>query len=302
MPWVGSELMLADVVLSGNAFAVENVKTISGERGKVSVGQPHWASDDVLLFLNDTSGYVNPWSHSISSSETGPIIDNPVSEDFSEPAWRLGSSDFAVLNADKVLLASTRDGRSVLYLATLSTRSLIDVTCPYSVVQQVRLISPHEVVFLASKDDESNAIVRVILNDNGVPTYEVVKSVDSAALPHDIISKPQAYALPMPPSNDPVHVLYYPPFNPRFVPVDHDVPPAVVSIHGGPTGRSLPGLRWEVQYWTSRGWAWSVYGLIFPCSIHQFSIVYPRVEVDYGGSSGYGRKYRYVVVVILICP
>ena len=60
--------MLANVVSSGNTFTVENLKTISGQRKTVSVGQPNWTSDDVLLFLNDSSGYVNPWSYSVSTS------------------------------------------------------------------------------------------------------------------------------------------------------------------------------------------------------------------------------------------
>ena len=266
--------MLADVVSSGNTFTVENVKTISGQRKTVSVGQPNWASDDVLLFLNDSSGYVNPWSHSVSSSETRPVVDSPVPEDFAEPAWGLGNSDFAVLNPETALFASTRDGRSVLSLADLSSRSLTNVLCPYSVVAQMHLISPREVVFFGSKEDESNAIVRAFLNDQGSLTYEMVTSVQSIYLPRDIISIPRSYALPMPPANEPVHVLFYPPFNPRFTPVDGDVPPAVVNIHGGPTSRSLPNLNWAIQYWTSRGWAWSVPSRFVSWLAHNL-ILYP---------------------------
>lgn len=264
--------MLADVVWSNNDFMLKNVKVISGERGRVSVGQPCWVNDEVLLFLNDSSGYVNPWSYSVTSSEAGPVFLTPISEDFSEPPWQFGWNDFAVLSSEEVLFASTRDGHALLYLANLTSRSLAVLPCPYSVLRQLRPVSTREIVLLGTKYDEAATIVRVVLSDQGVPTYETIKSVKLASLPRDIISKPQAYALPMPPSNEPVHVLYYAPFNPRFAPLDGELPPAVVSIHGGPTARSVPGLDWKTQFWTSRGWAWSA--LVFlPCSIDSNPLV-----------------------------
>lgn len=267
MPWIGSELIVADVVSSGNTFTLGGKKLISGERGQVSVGQPHWASDDILLFLNDSSGYVNPWSYSVASSEARPVLPKPVLEDFSEPSWQLGYSDFAVLSSEEVLFASARDGHAVLSLVNLGSRTLNNVPCPYAVLRQLRSL-PSGVVFLGTKYDEATAIVRAVLSHEGIPRYEIVKSLEHTTLPRSIVSKPQAYALPVPPSNDPVHVLYYPPFNPHFAPLDGEKPPGIVSIHGGPTARSLPGLNWELQYWTSRGWAWSAPGASFPRLLH----------------------------------
>jgi hypothetical protein len=264
MPWEGSELMVADLALSGTALTLENMKVISGKRSQVSVDQPHWASDDALIFLNDSSGYVNPWSYSVTSSQARPVFPSAIPEDFSEPAWQFGWSDFAILNSETALFASTRDGRAVLSLANLVSRSLTDLPCPYSVLRQLRYVSPREITFLGTKDDESTSVVRVVLSDNWVPSYEPIKTPALTSLPRDIISKPQAYALSVPPSNEPVHVLYYPPFNPQFAPLDGEAPPVVVSIHGGPTARSLPGLSWEIQFWTSRGWAWLVSSFSLP--------------------------------------
>ncbi|KAF8589761.1 alpha/beta-hydrolase [Ramaria rubella] len=274
MPWEGSELMLADLIVSETSCKVENAKKISGERGEISISQPQWASDDTLVFLNDSSGFVNPWSHSLASLSTGPIFSEPIVEDFAEPAWFLGKSDYAVLNPEIILFVSTRNGRSVLSIANLRLRSLKDLSTSYAVIVHLRRISSNKAIFLCRKDDETDKAVQVTLPDvdGGEPTFEITKSIASAILPCDIISTSRSYALSPSLSNDPIHVLYYPPFNPHYISPPREAPPAVVAIHGGPTSRTPPGLDWSKQFWTTRGWAW--------------------VDVNYGGSSGYGRKYR----------
>jgi dipeptidyl aminopeptidase/acylaminoacyl peptidase len=256
MPWEGSELVVAEIALSESTLRVTNAKVVAGRKGDISVGQPQWASSDTLVFLNDVSGYVNPWLYSASASKAGPLSPEPIVEDFSEPAWRLGWSDYAILDSNTVLFASTRDGRSILSLADLRSHSLKSVATPYSIISQLRTVSSNEGVFLCKKDDEADAAVTVTVTEGGEPKYNVVKSTSTMLLPNDIISKGQSYSLPVPPSNEPVHVLFYAPFNPRFVPLDGEVPPAVVSVHGGPTARAPPGLDWAKQFWTSRGWAW----------------------------------------------
>jgi len=97
--------------------------------------------------------------------------------------------------------------------------------------------------------------------------------VDGVPLPSDIISEPQPITLKVAPTNSPLYVVYYPPWNPAYTgsSIEGERPPCIVEVHGGPTGFVGQGLSWSKQYFTSRGWGW--------------------LDVNYGGSSGYGRKY-----------
>ncbi|KIJ37734.1 hypothetical protein M422DRAFT_33621 [Sphaerobolus stellatus SS14] len=274
MPWEGAELVVADLVISGNSVKPANIKVVSGQKGTVSVDQPRWASDDTLLFLNDSSGYVNPLKYIVSENASTPVFKDPIQEDFAAPAWNLGRSDSAILTSENVLYASTKDGRAVLSLANLSTGSKKDLSTPYTVINFLIAISPKAAVFIGAKADQIGAVIEATLLEDGSVTYKTLKSLSSSnpALSPAIVSKAQPITLSEPPKNEPVHVLYYPPFNPEYVGVQGEVPPAVIQVHGGPTGHANAGLNWAIQYWTSRGWAW--------------------VDVNYGGSSGYGREYR----------
>ncbi|KAF8521419.1 alpha/beta-hydrolase [Hysterangium stoloniferum] len=272
MPWEGSELVVADLMVSGSSLAVQNPEVISGERLVISVDQPKWSSDDVLLFLSDKSGYSNPWMYSLTDNKASAVFPAGIPEDFAKPAWALGASDYTVLTPGSVLYASTRDGRSVLSFADLESLSLKELPISYSVITNVKTISTTEALFIGKKDDEAAAVIKINLKSDGVATFDTIKSTSSDKFPRNVISKAQSITLSSPSSNEPLHVLYYPPFNPKFSPVDGELPPCIVYLHGGPTGCSDTSLNWDVQFWTTRGWAW--------------------LDVNYGGSSGYGRKYR----------
>jgi dipeptidyl aminopeptidase/acylaminoacyl peptidase len=258
MPWEGSELVVAEIAFSETYLRVTNSKVVAGRNGEISVGQPQWASNNTLVYLNDVSGFLNPWSYSSSSLETGPISARPIIEDFADcgPSGTLGRNDYAVLSPDTVLFASIRDGRSHLWLANLRLHSLETVSTSYVHISHLRPVSSQEAVFIGKKDDEAAAVVHITLNEGREPECTASNPKSSMSLPRDIISKAQSYSLPMPPSNEPVHLLFYAPLNPRFSPLEGETPPAVISIHGGPTGRTPPGLDWAKQFWTSRGWAW----------------------------------------------
>lgn len=260
MPWEGSELVVADFVISGTVVKAENAKVVSGKAGEVSVNQPRWVSDDVLLFLNDSCGYVNPWKYTLSTSTASPIFASSLSEDFSEPAWTLGGSDSAILHSDRVLYSSIRDGRTKLSIVSVQNGLNKNVPSPYVVIKSLTSVSPNRAVFIGKKDDEARVLVEVAVSDDDTAMYTVLKSMGSQnpALSSAIISKAQALTLSVPPDNEPVHVLYYPPYNPDYSPDPGERPPAVVQVHGGPTSRAEPGLDWAIQFWTTRGWAWYV--------------------------------------------
>lgn len=256
MPWEGSELVLADIVCANGEISIQNSRILCGKKGSISVVQPQWASNDFLIFLNDSSGYSNPWIHNISTSTTKPLFSHSVAEDFSEPAWFLGRYDYAILDSHAVLFSSIRNGRSILSLANLKTSSQKYLPTPYCVIRHLRRLSPKEVVFICKSETVSVALVKAKLEDESDPTFTTIRSTSHSSLSKDLISVAQSLSFTTESSEEVIHALYLPPFNPTYTAPLGELPPAIISVHGGPTDRADAGLSWLKQFWTTRGWAW----------------------------------------------
>ena len=275
MPWEGAEICCSDVRMDGNLLRLaDRPLHVAGQRREISVSFPFWVSNTTLLFTSDQSGYQNPWTCQFGGGEqpeAKPVFDEPVPEDFGGPAWVLGGSPFAPLDGvgNRVLFTSMKKGRSALYVVDLENRSQPqEVDCPYTVVQNMRQAVPGqpEVVFVGLKVDEAATVVscRVSFSE-GLPsaTFTTLKSTVSSAslvsrLSPKLIAIPEPRTLLVPPNQEPLHVIYYPPTNPAYDgPSDPgEKPPCILSVHGGPTGISIQGLDWKRAYFTSRGWAW----------------------------------------------
>jgi dipeptidyl aminopeptidase/acylaminoacyl peptidase len=296
MPWEGAELYVADVIPSETkgeitGIAVANAQCIAGKAIEISAAYPSWANNTTLVFTSDVSGYQNPWTYSVTSNTTQPVFSSPVPEDFSAPAWVLGGSPYAFVDGagNTALFAAFRGGRSVLYLVDLRGGSQpYEVSpCPFASVLNLHQISPGkpEIVFSATKSDGPGGVVRCTLSSSVAPAtaiYTVLKSTESSdsaspKFPAGIISVPKSMTLTIPPENDPLHVVFYAPTNPEYDGSNRpeEKPPCVVNVHGGPTSMEGQSLSWTKQYFTSRGWAW--------------------LDVNYGGSSGYGRAYTHLL-------
>jgi dipeptidyl aminopeptidase/acylaminoacyl peptidase len=130
-----------------------------------------------------------------------------------------------------------------------------------------------ELVFIGKQATESTSIVQCSLAGLQKKDFRVLKgrSDSDPSFPDGIVSRPQPLTLHF--DGEPVYVTFFAPTNPDYAgsSIEGERPPCVINIHGGPTGHTDHGLRWSVQYFTSRGWAW--------------------VDVNYGGSSGFGRRY-----------
>ncbi|KAL0948370.1 hypothetical protein HGRIS_010952 [Hohenbuehelia grisea] len=280
MPWDGAQLQVADVVISGSELSLKNVVHVAGEHAKVSIEYPYWVSKDMLLFTSDQSGYQNPWKY--VNGKASPVFLEPVSEDFCEPAWTFGLYPYAAIGSTggRILCTAWRGGRTVLYLADVTKSGKpVEVECPYVAVTAMRGVSrdASEVVFYSPKLDEKATIVLCHIPDSATspptPQFTSLLPSESTTFPPGIIAQAQSLALKAPPNDRPLHAVFYPPTNPDYVGSSNpnEKPPCVVNVHGGPTGLTNQGLDWKKQYFTSRGWAW--------------------LDVNYGGSSGYGRKY-----------
>lgn len=282
MPWEGSEIHVAKVAYepekgSHPTLTVTNARCIAGRPGTVGVMYPFWASKEHLIFTCDESGYQNPWSYSVSSDAAKPIFPVPVQEDFSEPSSTLGHSTGTALDDQTLLYSAIRDGRSMLYRIDIGTGSKEGLQCPFVHVSWVRRVSAGTAAFVGAKTTEPARVVRCTVAPTGPSaTFTDLSSTTSgpsAQFPRSLVSEPRPMTLQLPPNNEPLHIVFYPPNNPNYdgSSTEGERPPCVVNVHGGPTSRSVPALDWMKQYFTSRGWGW--------------------VDVNFRGSSGYGRKY-----------
>jgi len=141
-------------------------------------------------------------------------------------------------------------------------------------VSHVQYVKPGFAVFIAGRSTEPDAIVLADITDPKKPSWKTLKSTSTAttsAFSRQYISLPQPITLKVPPKDDPLYVNYYPPTNPEYTGPDGEKPPCVINAHGGPTGSANQVLSWLKQFFTSRGFAW--------------------LDVNYRGSSGYGRNY-----------
>ncbi|KAF7329062.1 Peptidase-S9 domain-containing protein [Mycena kentingensis (nom. inval.)] len=258
MPWETADLFIAD--FDAQTLAVSNSSRIAGGSPSISISYPSWANASTLLFTSDASGYINPWKYDVETRTASPLLPEPLSEDF--------GSCFRPSTA-------FQDGRAVLYLIDVASGNRTFVDNPYVAIQSVRSVRDDAVAFIGSPVDAAPEMVLCTLTPTSNATFSTIASKPSSGpdFPKSLFSLPKPITLNAPPSQRPIHVVYYPPTNPDYTgtSVSGELPPCVVHAHGGPTSFTSQALEMSTQYYTSRGWAW--------------------LNVNFGGSSAYGRAY-----------
>jgi len=260
MPWDGTELWVADFKSDGTLGKSELVAGGTEE----SIFQPEWSPDGRLYFVSDRNGWWNLYR--IGKDGTAEVVCQKESE-FGLPQWGFGMSTYAFESANRIVCAYTDRGMS--RLATIDTRSLKleEIDTSYSDVTYVRA-APGQAVFRAGSPSEPPSIVRLQLSTFSV---EVVRRANNLKIDAGYISPPRAVEFPTEHGRT-AHGFFYPPQNRDYQSADGELPPLLVKSHGGPTAAASTALSLNIQYWTSRGIA--------------------VLDVNYGGSSGYGRAYR----------
>ncbi|KAL1748330.1 hypothetical protein HDZ31DRAFT_30044 [Schizophyllum fasciatum] len=286
MSWEGAEVYVADVsIVNGKTVTLANTKHVAGRPRKISAYYPSWVSADTILFQSDVSGYYNPWTYTLSTQEARPVLREPKAEDFDgvAPAWQLGWTFYVVLpGGSHAVFAAMRDGRSVLYLVDLHSGESINLENPYTLVDFMHWVpAERKIIFQGSlPNDDFKTVWLSITPASPLSKSEYkLKAIPDkrgktsalTELPPGYISLPRGMTLDTP-NGDKVHAIYWPPANPEYQGLDGETPPCVVNLHGGPTSAARPACSVGRLYFTSRGWAW--------------------LDVQYGGSSGYGRAYR----------
>ena len=262
MPWDAAELVVRDLATGE--------ETVVAGGPQESVTEPRWRPDGSLWFLSDRTDWWNLYRW-----QPGHDIETVVrtEADIGVPAWAFGASRYAVLDDGRVVVARWRDGFDGLAVRG-TDGTLTDLDLPFTAVGAVAAAGPDAVVVAAGSPTAEPGVHRIDLSEPA-PQVETLRAPRDLGLSDDEISVPEAVRFPSVDGDGESRTgraLFYPPTNPGHRGPAGERPPLLVVIHGGPTSKALPVLDVAVQYWTSRGFA--------------------VVDVDYGGSSGYGRPYR----------
>ncbi len=260
MPWDGTELRVAPITDG----AVGAYRTVLGGSTE-AVQQPEWAGNDHLFAITDRSGWWNLVRVAATGGDPQPIY--PAAEEFGAPQWQLGQRTYAVL-PDGRLVVTHGTGTRSLGLLDPEAGTLTDLDLPYTVWAPSIDLDGMHLAAVAGSPTLSGRIVTVDLESGQASAGQASSSlsIDSRYLP-----EPTVEALPGPHGRT-VHAIVYPPKNPDFEAPDGQLPPYVVFVHGGPTSQVMASYSTEKAFFTSRG-----LGVI---------------DVNYGGSTGYGRAYR----------
>jgi dipeptidyl aminopeptidase/acylaminoacyl peptidase len=260
MPWDGTELCVAQVAADGTVGAPQVLMGGPGE----SVLGPAWPNESELYVASDRSGWWNLYQIGVSGGSPRPL--HYLDEEFAD--WLdLGGQPFAVLGDGRLAVLHGRGGAKLSVLDPC-TAELTDVDVPYTDWPDGLAADGLIVAGIAGSRSAPPGVVRVDLCTGAASLLRQERDAlpDPAYLP-----VPRAEELSGP-SGRTVHAYVYPPTNPRFAAPPGERPPYVVFVHGGPTAHVSPVLDLEIAFFTSRG-----IGV---------------VDVNYGGSTGYGRAYR----------
>jgi dipeptidyl aminopeptidase/acylaminoacyl peptidase len=268
MPWDGTELWVADLVESEvGVLAVQNPQLVSGGADE-SIFQPEWSPDGNLYFVSDRTGWWNLYRASLSDlANIQPLC--KLEAEFGLPQWSFGMSTYDFTGDGKILCTYTQHGTSHLAIldpANLDT-GLQKISIPFTSISELRC-EGDRAVFDGGSATESTAIV---LLDLTTGTWQKVRVASDLSIDSDYISAAQPLEFPTE-NGKTAYGLFYPPKNKDFQGNEHEKPPLLVKSHGGPTASTSGSLSLGIQYWTSRGFA--------------------VLDVNYGGSTGYGREYR----------
>lgn len=263
MPWVATDLWLADVGDDGSLAAPEHIAGGAEE----SLFQPQWSPDGRLHFVSDRSGFWNLYRREQDGTIT-PLCAKDA--EFGQPQWVFGMSTYAFADARRLICSYIEKGLGHLAVLDTETLELAPLNLPYTSFAQVRAHGDR-VAFIAGS---ATIPPSVVVLDLASQTTEVIKAAttitDDAHIASCLSSaRPIEFSTS---GNRTAHGLFYPPHNSAYSAPDGDKPPLVVMCHGGPTAAARSTLSMAIQYWTSRGIA------VF--------------DVNYGGSTGYGREYR----------
>ena len=261
MPWDTTELWVAD--LRDDGTPAEPVK-IAGEEGE-SVFQPEWSPDGTLYFVSDRTGWWNIYRLRGGHIEAMA----PMRAEFGAPAWSLGTRTYAFESAERIVCKYVENGFWKLATLDTQTTQFTPIETPYTEMSRGDIVAGAGLVAL----EAGSASLPDSLISLNPATGETTPLRQSRAVPVEdgYISEPRAIEFETTGGKS-AHAYYYAAKNADHVGPEGERPPLLVVSHGGPTGSAATSFSLSYQFWTSRGIA--------------------VVDVNYGGSTGYGTEYR----------
>jgi dipeptidyl aminopeptidase/acylaminoacyl peptidase len=253
MPWDGTELWTADVDGSG-------AELVAGGADE-SIVQPAWSPDGRLHWVSDRSGWWNLYR------EGEPLY--PAEAEFAMPLWVFGQATYAFLDDGRIACLWSSLGFPHLGMLDPESGAMEELEpelLPTLRAARIRT-NGRRLVYVGASPTRGAAVVAF---DTRTSELSVVARADQDEPDAGYLSVPEPIEFES--HGRRAHALFYPPNNCDFEPPAGELPPLLVLIHGGPTSQTEPALDLRTQFWTSRGIA--------------------VVDVNYGGSTGYGRAYR----------
>lgn len=298
MPWDGTQLWAAELLANGS---IGDRHLVAGGRDE-SIFQPEWSPGGVLYFVSDravdsTNSSRRFWNlfkyraigRGLEAGGTGESIGRgsladgtgdsgaeaaveamcPMEAEFALPQWSLGVGTYGFASEERIICAYNQQGTWQVGDLDTRTETLQTVPTPFTDIGRMGLkAGSGKVVFTAGSP---TIPITLMLLDLESGATEILRRTSEAKVDEGYMSRAQSIEFPTE-SGLTAHAFHYPPANHDFLGPESEKPPLIVVSHGGPTGATTSTLSMMTQFWTSRGFA--------------------VLDVNYGGSTGYGTAYR----------
>ena len=261
MPWDGTTLLLASLVPDGRPG---EARAIAGGPQE-SVLQPVWSPEGELYFASDRNGWWNLYRQRHGTVQ--PVLE--MNAEFARPPWGFDPASYGFLDDGRIVCSYVERGFWGIGTIDAETGVLTRLNTPYSEMGRGELrVSRKRGVFTAGAPDKPMSLLAL---DATTGVVEVLRQAHDLEVDSAYLSAPERVEFETTDGRT-AHAFYYPPRNPDFAATEGEKPPLLVKSHGGPTAAASTALDLGIQFWTSRG----------------FGVV----DVNYGGSTGYGTEYR----------
>ena len=260
MPWDSTFLYLADVESDGS---LSNITLIAGSETE-SICQPSFAPDGILYFSSDRTNWWNLYSQDAQGKIEAVYA---LEAEFGYPHWVFGETIYGFVDEQTIVTTYTQNGIWKLATIDIASKTLTNHELPFTNIAYLQ-VQGQQILFTGGSATQPTAIVTLNITTGD---YQILKQSSNLEIDSGYLSQPQPIAFPTS-NNQTAYAWYYPPQNKDFQAPEGELPPLFVKSHGGPTAMTTASYNLKIQYWTSRGFAF--------------------VDVNYGGSTGYGRDYR----------
>jgi dienelactone hydrolase len=263
MPWDTTRLMSA-ALLNDRAHSASAIV----DTARRAPLEPTFNAKGELYFIDDARGWWN--LARLQNGGAQAVVD--TEQEFAGPLWQLGVSSYVLIDATTAIARTTKVARDYLVRIDLEKGTLTELATPFVSISELQILDGNAIAFIAQDETDNVKLVSYQLASGKITTLH---QPSPSSIDARYIAKPSAIEFPTSPAADgkarTAHAWFYPPTNGDYA-SNASLPPLIVTIHGGPTGVSKPVLSLGRQYFTSRGFA--------------------LVDVNYGGSTSFGRDYR----------